>query len=64
MVMPGTEAGSPERNAAWRAMLVPDEPSCMAQPRTTSSISSPLIPARCAAWAIACAASYWGWVLL
>src|SRR5579885_1921567 len=40
MVTPGTRSGSPARRAAQRAMLLPDSPSGMAQPRITSSMSS------------------------
>src|SRR5579871_58897 len=40
MVTPGTESGKPERNAAMRAMFMPDSASGMAQPKMTSSTST------------------------
>ncbi|SKX89324.1 Uncharacterised protein [Mycobacteroides abscessus subsp. abscessus] len=63
-LMPDTELGSPARSSAWRAMLNPVEPCCMAAPSTTSSTSPPSIPARDTAWAMACPASSCAWVLL
>src|SRR5215216_2297021 len=46
MVVPATLTGSPARSNAFRAMLVPVVPCCMAQPITTSSTSAPSILAR------------------
>jgi len=40
MVVPATDEGSPARNSALRAMLLPVVPCCMAQPITTSSTSA------------------------
>src|SRR6266702_3656862 len=54
MVVPATLTGSPARNSALRAILVPVVPCCMAQPITTSSTSAPSILARESADEIAC----------
>src|SRR3954469_8499733 len=54
IVVPLTLTGSPARNRALRAILVPVVPCCIAQPITTSSTSAPSTFARERAAEIAC----------
>ena len=57
-VVPGMLSGSPAAIAATRATLKPCSPSGIAQPRTTSSISSgESFPATCATTALIAAAA-------
>jgi hypothetical protein len=56
IVVEGTSFGIPAAIADWRAGFCP-RPACSTQPSTTSSTSSPEIPARSSAARTACAPS-------
>ena len=57
IVVEGTSWGIPAAIADWRAGFCP-RPACRTQPSTTSSTSSPEIPARSSAARTACAPNW------